>query len=602
MRVTEVPAPAPKDNQVWGSDAIADLLRALEIEFIALTPGASFRGLHDSLVNHLGNTKPALLLCIHEEHAVALAHGHARVTGKPLAVALHSNVGLMHATMAIFNAWCDRVPMLIIGAVGPVDAMQRRPWVDWIHTARDLGALIRGYTKWDDQPSSVPAALEALVRAYQIADTLPKGPTYVCLDAALQEAREENAAVMPPLARFRPAEPPSASAEAATEVARLLATAKRPLIMIGRVSNRIEDWDRRVALAERLGARVLTDLKNGAAFPTLHPAHPYPPGLFVSVEAGASIREADVILALDWIDLGGTLKQSCGGTWPTAKVVNCSLDQYVHNGWSMDYQTLPAVDLPLLAAPDGLVTQLLAALDPGGTPAAWPPLEKPANVPSPDAEGDRITVEDLARITVETLEGHNPSFIRLPLGWPGSYSRFTHPLDYIGFDGGGGLASGPGMAVGAAMALRDTGRLPVAVLGDGDYLMGVTALWTAVHYGVPLLVIVGNNASFFNDELHQERVARMRSRPVENRSIGLRMDDPPLDLAMLAEAQGCEGFGPARSREELADMIKAAIAKVREGHTVVVDAHVLPEYSRAMSSTLLRHIPLELEQQAEKKS
>ena len=598
MRITEVPAPAPKDNQVWGSDAIADLLRALEIEFIALTPGASFRGLHDSLVNHLGNTKPALLLCIHEEHAVALAHGHARVTGKPLAVALHSNVGLMHATMAIFNAWCDRIPMLIIGAVGPVDAVQRRPWVDWIHTSRDLGALIRGYTKWDDQPASVAAALEALVRAYQIADTLPKGPTYVCLDAALQEAREERPAVPPPLARFRPAEPPSASSEAVAEAARLLSTARRPLVMIGRVSNRVDDWDRRVTLAERLGARVLTDLKNGAAFPTLHPAHPYPPGLFVSVEAGAAIREADVILALDWIDLGGTLKQSCGGEWPGAKVINCSLDQYVHNGWSMDYQTLPAVDLPLLAAPDAFVTQLLAAIPPGGQPASWPPVPKPAPAPASSDQDDRISVDDLARITVETLDGHQPSFIRLPLGWPGSYSRFAHPLDYIGFDGGGGLASGPGMAVGAAMALRDSGRLPVAVLGDGDYLMGVTALWTAVHYGVPLLVIVGNNASFFNDELHQERVARMRSRPVENRSIGLRMDDPPLDLAKLAEAQGCVGFGPARSREEFAAMLTAAIAKVRDGHTVVVDVHVLPEYSRAMSSTLLRQIPLEMEQKS----
>jgi len=205
----------------------------------------------------------------------------------------------------------------------------------------------------------------------------------------------------------------------------------------------------------------------------------------------------------------------------------------------------------------------------------------------------RITVEDLARITVETLEGHNPSYIRLPLGWPGSYSRFAHPLDYIGFDGGGGLASGPGMAVGAALALRDSGRLPVAVLGDGDYVMGVTALWTAVHYGVPVLVIVGNNASYFNDELHQERVARMRSRPVENRSIGLRMDDPPLDLAKLAEGQGCVGFGPARNCAEFETMLEAAIAKVREGHTVVVDVHVLPEYSRALSSTLLRHIPAE---------
>ena len=124
---------------------------------------------------------------MHEEHAVALAHGYARVTGKPLAVALHANVGLMHATMAIFNAWCDRIPMLLLGGVGPIDAMKRRPWVDWIHTSRDLGALMRGYTKWDDQPGSVPAALEAILRAYRIAMTLPQGPIYVCLDAALQE-------------------------------------------------------------------------------------------------------------------------------------------------------------------------------------------------------------------------------------------------------------------------------------------------------------------------------------------------------------------------------------------------------------------------------
>ena len=187
MNIVE-PAKAPATNAGgWGSDQIAALLRSLDFEYIALTPGASFRGLHDSLVNYLGNTQPELLLCVHEEHAVSIAHGYARVTGKPMAVALHSNVGLMHATMAIFNAWCDRVPIVIIGAVGPMDAMQRRPWVDWIHTARDLGALVRGYTKWDDQPGSVAAAIEAIVRAHQIAMTYPKGPVFVCLDATLQE-------------------------------------------------------------------------------------------------------------------------------------------------------------------------------------------------------------------------------------------------------------------------------------------------------------------------------------------------------------------------------------------------------------------------------
>src|SRR5262245_39396340 len=203
---------APATNlKTWGSDQIVALLRSLDFEYIALTPGASFRGLHDSLVNYLGNERPQMLLCIHEEHAVALAHGWTRVTGKPMAVALHSNVGLMHATMAIFNAWCDRVPILILGAVGPMDAVHRRPWVDWIHTASDLGALVRGYTKWDNQPASVPAALEAILRAHRIAVTEPKGPVYVCLDATTQEQPVDPAIELPPLDRFRaaaPADPP----------------------------------------------------------------------------------------------------------------------------------------------------------------------------------------------------------------------------------------------------------------------------------------------------------------------------------------------------------------------------------------------------------
>src|SRR5512132_410420 len=277
---------APNLTQVttsaeWGSDSVAELLRALEIPYIALTPGASFRGLHDSLVNHLGNTRPELLLCVHEESAVALAHGYARVTGQPLAVALHANVGLMHATMAIFNAWCDRIPMLLLGGVGPMDATQRRPWVDWIHTARDLGALVRGYTKWDDQPAAVPAAIEAMLRAHRISLTPPQGPVYVCLDASIQEQVPTETVPLPPLERFTTAsrvEPPARDVVRAAEA---LASAKRPLILIGRVSARIEDWQRRVVLAERLNARVLTDLKTGATFPTAHALHPYAPGIFV---------------------------------------------------------------------------------------------------------------------------------------------------------------------------------------------------------------------------------------------------------------------------------------------------------------------------------
>ena len=585
----ERPLPGGSTSR-FGSDAIADMLRALDVEFVALTPGASFRGLHDSLVNHLGNERPQMLLAVHEETAVAIAHGYARVTGRPMAVALHANVGLMHATMAIFNAWCDRVPMLLLGGVGPMDAMQRRPWVDWIHTARDLGALVRGYTKWDDQPSSVPAALEAMLRAWHIAQTEPKGPVYVCLDATLQEQAQDDAVGLPDLARFRIPAAATPPPEEVRRAARALVDAKRPLILIGRVSSARGDWSRRVELAERLNARVITDLKTGAAFPTQHPLHACAPGMFVSSDAASLVREADAILSLDWIDLAGTLKVACSGEWPSATIVQCSLDAYCHNGYGMDYQALPPADVAMLANPDALVRALLEAGVARDASDEWSPVSTkpaPANVTH---DGPAIGIDDMARVTVERLAAHAPSYIRLPIGWPGQHCRFSGPLDYIGFDGGGGLGSGPGMAVGAALALRSTHRLPVAILGDGDYLMGVTAIWTAVHYRVPLLVIVANNRSFFNDELHQERTARVRERPVENRWIGMRMSDPPLDLARLAEAQGAIGIGPMGDDDAYAAALATAVDKVKAGAVVVIDVHVAPEYARAVSSALLRNI------------
>ena len=579
----------------WGSDAIADLLRALDIPYVALTPGASFRGLHDSLVNHLGNTRPEMLLCLHEEHAVALAHGYARVTGRPLAVALHANVGLMHATMAIFNAWCDRIPMLLLGGVGPLDAVKRRPWVDWIHTMRDLGALVRGYIKWDDQPGSIAAALEAIVRAHRIALTLPHGPVYVSLDASLQEEALAARVPTPALDRYPQPQPGVPSQDAVREAASLLGSGKRPLLMLGRMSNDRTAFALRIALAERLSAVVLTDIKTGASFPTQHPLHPFPPSLYVGAEASRAIREADVILSLDWIDLGGTLSQACAGELPCGQVIHCSLDQYVHHGANMDYQALPPSDLSILAPPDALVAALVGALGPrpGAAAAPWF-AAAPASAPGGEgraASPDCMPLEVLARTTTDALAPHRPSYIRLPLGWPGEFCRFADPQDYIGFDGGGGIGSGPGMAIGAALALRGGDRLPVAVLGDGDTLMGLTALWTGVHYHVPVLIIVANNESFFNDELHQERMARLRGRPVENRWIGMRISDPPIDLATLARAQGAQGYGPVRSADALAAALREAIDAVRAGQLAVIDARVAPEYSRAVSSSLLKHLP-----------
>src|SRR3974390_2444407 len=200
----ERPIPSGTNVAGFGSDVVAEVLRDLDIPYIALNPGASYRGLHDSLVNHIGNARPQMLLCLHEETAGAIAHGYAKVTGRAMAAAVHSNVGLFHATMAIFNAWCDRMPILILGATGPVDAAKRRPWIDWIHTAADQGAIVRPYTKWDDQPASPAAAREALYRAGGLANTAPQGPVYVNLDAEMQEAELTEDVPTLDAARFMP--------------------------------------------------------------------------------------------------------------------------------------------------------------------------------------------------------------------------------------------------------------------------------------------------------------------------------------------------------------------------------------------------------------
>lgn len=580
----DIPAPSENSSVVWGSDAIAQMLRKLDIPYVLLNPGASFRGLHDSLVNYLGNHNPQMIVVLHEEHAIAIAHGYTKVTGQMLGAIVHSNVGLMHASMAIYNAWADRVPVLVLGATGPVDAALRRPWIDWLHTAQDQGALVRQFTKWDAQPASVPAAFEALLRAAQIARTAPNGPTYVCFDAALQETELSNEPVLPDPARYLPATSARPSEADLRKVIAWLAEASSPVILMGRVSRDEAAWRHRVELAEALGARVLTDLKVGAAFPTDHPLHVAAPGFFLSPGAVAQLRSADVVLSLDWVDLGGTLKQAWGEDAVGSRVIQVSVDQYIHNGWSMDHQGLAPVDLYMMSEPDPVVALLREALPKraSSAPVKVAPRENVSR------SGESVSIAFMAQSLRRATAGHDVCLIRLPLGWSGDLWDCRHPLDYLGYDGGGGIGSGPGMAVGAALALKGSGRLPVAVIGDGDYMMGVTALWTAANARIPLLVIVANNRSFFNDELHQERVAKDRHRPVENRWIGQRISDPELDLAMIARGQGLVGIGPVARAADLNAALAQAVSALREGKTVVVDVRVDPGYSPSMSSGMTR--------------
>src|ERR1051326_2735845 len=383
----------------------------------------------------------------------------------------------------------------------------------------------------------------------------------------MQEAKltEELPAI--DIHRFIPPVAQAPAPEVVKAAAELLSKAKHPLILAGRVSRDIEAWNARVALAEAVGARVGTNLKVGAAFPTDHPLHVSPPAAFVNEELVAAIKEADVIMSLDWVDLAGTFKSASG--WPSAKGIQVSLDQNVHNGWSMDHQALPPVDLFVAADTDTTVKALVAALPKGGQTGA---AKKPALAVVPAMKkarrtgDDEIAVEDLAHNLREAVGDREVTLTHVSLSWHGAWWHFHHPLDYVGSDGGGGVGGGPGITVGAALALKGTGRMAVGVCGDGDYLMSATSIWTAVHYRIPMLIVVANNRSFYNDEVHQERMAVQRKRPVENKWIGQRMGDPEIDLAQMAKAQGAQGFGPITRIEDLAPTFAKAIAAVEAGH------------------------------------
>ncbi|MBD19872.1 MAG: acetolactate synthase [Rhodospirillaceae bacterium] len=568
----------------WASDVAAEMLRQLGIKYISLNPGASYRGLHDSIVNYLGNDTPQMLICLHEDHAVHVAQGYAKATGEPMACALHSNVGLMHGLMATFNAWCNRAPIIMMGATGPVDAPLRRPWIDWIHTAKDQGALLRDYTKWDDEPRSAGAIVETMLRANQMARSEPPGPVYVCLDAGLQEAPLEEDIKIPDVTRFQPSAPPQASQEAVKRVADMLLAASNPILMIGRSGRSREAWDNRVRLAEAVGAGVFTNLRNSAVFPSDHLLHVGRPAGRITETMRSMVTAADVVLSLNWLDFGGTQRLLTRDSELKGKIVHCSMEEYVHNGFGGELFELPMADLKITADHDAFVVQLIEEIESRGISGSWDGKRVGPDPVSYDNIADRepdsvLQPADIVTALAEVQGKRKISLNRVSSGGVGPAYQFTDPSSYLGHDGGGGLASGPGTSVGAALAVMDTDWLAVSVLGDGDFMQGNTALWTAAKYKIPMLVIISNNRSNFNDELHQETVAKDRDRPVENRWIGMRISEPDINLSELAESLGFEAQGPITTSGKLLEAMEKGLKAVEDGKQHFINVHVDTGYA-----------------------
>ncbi|HEX9487214.1 MAG TPA: thiamine pyrophosphate-dependent enzyme [Gemmatimonadales bacterium] len=580
---------------VYGSDLVVDLLRAVGIEYVALNPGATYRGLHDSLVNYGGNRAPELVLTTHEEIAVAMAHGYAKARGAPMAAVVHDIVGLQHASMAIFNAFCDRAPILVLGATGPMDATRRRPWIDWIHTALVQGTQVRDYVKLDDQPASIAALPEAFLRAWRVARTQPMGPVYLCLDAGLQEQALDRPIVLPDAGRFQPAAGPHADPRALDEAARRLAEARSPVIVVESLGRRPEATGPLCRLAELLAAPLIDLAAESQGRPSVPADHP----LDMTDARDEAIRDADVVLGLDVSSFLTVLGETDRTTREVrvlnerTQIIAISLDDYAFRSWAHTFQSLAPVDLPI-AADAGLVLPALVAAvqerlkrDRGAADRLARAKRIGARHAALRAEArDVVTLERSARpLAPSVLAAEIWAVIKdedwvLANGTGKGWARRLwdwRPERSYGGSGGAGLGYGLPAALGVALAHRGSGKVCVNLQADGDLLYVVSALYTAAHHRLPLLTVMFNNRTYGNDEMHQEAVAKARGRPIEQKVVGIRIDDPAPDFTRIAQGFGIWAEGPIDTVDAVAPALRRALRVVKdEGRPALVDVITRP--------------------------
>jgi acetolactate synthase-1/2/3 large subunit len=572
----------------YGSDLMAEVLQELGIRYIALNPGASYRGLHDSIVNFRPGKGPEILLCTHEEIAVAIANGYARASGQIMATGLHNIVGLQHASMAIFNAWCDRTPILNLGGGGPQDAANRRS-TDWVHTALVQGNLVRDFVKYDDQPNSVASVPESLLRAYRTAMTQPMGPVYVCMDSDVQEERISTPHMVPDVSLYRPPAPPAANREALREAADLLANASWPVIVAGEVGRNAATLTVLRQIAEMLAAPVI-DHEGRFAFPNKH-------SLNLTSCREDALRNADVVLALDVPSLGvplGPVVRERTAFQPAikrgTKVIHINLLDLERQSWVSDAMWLMPVALPIAADTAEALPELLELLRRAVRGSEQRIAQRRTRVESLHDKAEKRTAAwikqtwDQKPISQARFFGEINARMK-GRSWAQVHEhgrRWREVLELseqphaIGGGRGGGVGYGLPSSIGAALAYKGTGRLCVGIVGDGDYLFTSNSLWTAARYEIPLLVVVLNNRSYYNDEEHQERMAVRRKRPVERKGIGITITDPDPDLAGLARALSVNGFGPIVEPDELGPALDRAIKIVESGKPAVVDVVTQP--------------------------
>jgi len=582
---TIAPTKDPVNQSSSGGDFMVDVLRTLDFDYLAMNCASSFRGIHEAFINYGKNTKPEILTCPHEEIAVHMAQGYAKMEGKPMAMMCHGTVGLQHASMALYNAWCDRVPVYVmIGNI--IEGDKRAPGVEWVHSAIDPAALVRDFVKWDDQPASLQHFAESAVRAYKVAMTPPMGPVLLSLDAELQEnpIADAESLRIPKLAKVVP---PVADTGALTEAAKMLVAAENPVIICDRLARTPAGMARLVELAETLQCAVVDNVGR-MNFPSRHPLN--------QSFRRAVIGQADVILGIEMNDLYGSVHafsdRIVRTTRPTikksAKIISLGLrDTYLKANYQ-DFGRYQDVDLAIAGDGEASLPLLIEAVK---------RLADPARKAAYEARGKKLAASHLAMVEQSKSDatlGWDASPITtarmcaevhaqikdedwsmvgtsIRLSWPHRLWNFDKPHRWNGVSGGAGVGYNLPASLGAALANKRHGRLTVAFGGDGDFMFAPGTLWTAAHHRIPMLYIVQNNRAYHQEYMYLTAMAARRSRGIENAHIGTTLTDPNIDFATVARGFGAHGEGPISDPNQLAPALKRAIAAVKSGQPALVD-------------------------------
>ena len=585
---THAPSALPRltTNGKVGGDFMVDCLKSLNIDYVASCPGSTFRGLQESIVNYGMNTKPEFITCLHEEISVAMGHGYAKIAGKPLATLVHGVVGTQHAAMAIYNAYCDQTPVVVLaGNVGPGN--KRRPGVEWAHSAHDQATIVRDYVKWDDQANNLQDFAEGLVRAYDLATTAPQGPVFVVADAEQQE--EEIAGHNLTIPRLRRRSQPVGDAVALAEAAKILVAAENPVIIAGRVQ-RTEAGPKLLAqLAETLQAPVVDDRAR------MNMANRHP--LNHTERGNAAIRAADVVLALDVYDLWGMLNEvndligrpSQARIRPDTKVIVLgTTDSQIKSNITLYARYTPA-DLAITGDSEATMPLLIQALEKEITTQRRSALAARGQKLKEQSAGFMKAIHQqaamawnaspisTARLCAElwgqmrTPEYTMTSEVNFLSSWPFRLWEMDRHYNTMGRSVGGGVGYNCSAALGVALANRGTGRLTVSLNGDGDFLMSPGVLWTAAHHQLPVLYIVHNNRAYHQETMHLQRIAQRNQRGIDRAHIGTTIDNPNVDFATLSKSMGVFAQGPIDNPADLGPAITRALAVVKRGEPALID-------------------------------